>query len=249
MTEFVCIRKPAPAQPPHNRFGRATVDCPPRCHSEPVPRKQVRRRHVPAESRVPGVLSHCATTSALVACVLVARAGGGSAGPYYGDSGGWHGCAAERACTRTSAWGARARCRRSGAELVRGAGGRAGGLRRRAGRARADAGSRPAAAVRGAGGGGVFFAARVLEDQPQAAVLIHCTAGRRRSAMLACAVLRLRGHDRTRAAALVTDDPHAQLPLCPAGDCLVCTTLLRGAERKGSPCRRMARSARCRVST
>jgi protein-tyrosine phosphatase len=47
------------------------------------------------------------------------------------------------------------------------------------------------------------FAARVLEDQPQAAVLIHCTAGRRRSAMLACAVLRLRGHDRTRAAALV----------------------------------------------
>jgi len=47
------------------------------------------------------------------------------------------------------------------------------------------------------------FAARVLDDQPQAGVLIHCTAGRRRSAMLAYAVLRLRGHDRTRAAALV----------------------------------------------
>jgi len=47
------------------------------------------------------------------------------------------------------------------------------------------------------------FAARVLADQPQAGVLIHCTAGRRRSAMLAYAVLRLRGHDRTRAAALV----------------------------------------------
>ena len=47
------------------------------------------------------------------------------------------------------------------------------------------------------------FAARVLEDQPQAGVLIHCTAGRRRSAMLAYAVLRLRGYDRTRAAALV----------------------------------------------
>ncbi len=47
------------------------------------------------------------------------------------------------------------------------------------------------------------FAARVLEDQPQAGVLIHCTAGRRRSAMLAYAVLRLRGHDRIRAAALV----------------------------------------------
>ena len=34
-------------------------------------------------------------------------------------------------------------------------------------------------------------------------VLIHCTAGRRRSPMLAYAVLRLRGHDHTRAAALV----------------------------------------------
>ena len=47
------------------------------------------------------------------------------------------------------------------------------------------------------------FAAQVLDDQPQAGVLIHCTAGRRRSPMLAYAVLRLRGHDRTRAAALV----------------------------------------------
>src|SRR5215470_6492475 len=47
------------------------------------------------------------------------------------------------------------------------------------------------------------FAARVLEDQPRAGVLIHCTAGRRRSAMLAYAVLRLRGHDPARAAALV----------------------------------------------
>jgi protein-tyrosine phosphatase len=47
------------------------------------------------------------------------------------------------------------------------------------------------------------FAARVLEDQPQAGVLIHCTAGRRRSAMVAYAVLRLRGHDPARAAALV----------------------------------------------
>ena len=47
------------------------------------------------------------------------------------------------------------------------------------------------------------FAARVLAEQPQAAVLIHCTAGRRRSAMVTYAVLRLRGHDRTQAAALV----------------------------------------------
>jgi protein-tyrosine phosphatase len=56
------------------------------------------------------------------------------------------------------------------------------------------------------------FAARVLNDQPQAGVLIHCSAGRRRSAMLAYAVLRLRGHDRTRAAALVLRyRPQAQL--------------------------------------
>jgi protein-tyrosine phosphatase len=47
------------------------------------------------------------------------------------------------------------------------------------------------------------FAARVLDDQPQAGVLIHCSAGRRRSPALAYAVLRPRGHDRTRAAALV----------------------------------------------
>ena len=47
------------------------------------------------------------------------------------------------------------------------------------------------------------FAVRVLDDQPQAGVLIHCTAGRHRSVMVAYAVLRLRGHDRTEAAALV----------------------------------------------
>jgi protein-tyrosine phosphatase len=43
----------------------------------------------------------------------------------------------------------------------------------------------------------------MLEEQPQAVVLIHCTAGRRRSAMLVYAVLRLRGHDQTAAAELV----------------------------------------------
>jgi protein-tyrosine phosphatase len=47
------------------------------------------------------------------------------------------------------------------------------------------------------------FAARILQDDPQAGVLIHCTAGRRRSAMVAYAVLRLRGHDPAGAAALV----------------------------------------------
>jgi protein-tyrosine phosphatase len=56
------------------------------------------------------------------------------------------------------------------------------------------------------------FAARVLDDEPQAGVLIHCTAGRRRSPMLAYAVLRLRGHDRSQATALVLRyRPEAQL--------------------------------------
>jgi protein-tyrosine phosphatase len=47
------------------------------------------------------------------------------------------------------------------------------------------------------------FAARVLDEQPGAGVLIHCTAGRHRSVMVAYAVLRLRGRDRDQAAALV----------------------------------------------
>jgi protein-tyrosine phosphatase len=47
------------------------------------------------------------------------------------------------------------------------------------------------------------FAAQVLDDQPQARVLIHCTAGMHRSVMVAYAVLRLRGHDRDEAAGLV----------------------------------------------
>src|ERR1700746_2154333 len=59
------------------------------------------------------------------------------------------------------------------------------------------------AGVAGRGVAGTGCAARVVEEQPHAGVLIHCSAGRRRSAMLAYAVLRLRGHDRTRAAALV----------------------------------------------
>ena len=47
------------------------------------------------------------------------------------------------------------------------------------------------------------FAVRVLDEQPGAGVLIHCTAGRHRSVMVAYAVLRLRGHDRQQAAELV----------------------------------------------
>ena len=53
------------------------------------------------------------------------------------------------------------------------------------------------------------FAARALAEDPQARVLIHCHRGRRRSAMLAYAVLRLRGHDVESAAALVLRVPAA----------------------------------------
>jgi protein-tyrosine phosphatase len=47
------------------------------------------------------------------------------------------------------------------------------------------------------------FAAQVLTEQQHAGVLVHCSAGRRRSAMLAYAVLRLRGNAAGQAAALV----------------------------------------------
>ena len=49
----------------------------------------------------------------------------------------------------------------------------------------------------------VLFAAGVLDDQLEARVLIHCTAGRRRSPMIAYAVLRLRGRTASEAASLV----------------------------------------------
>ena len=49
----------------------------------------------------------------------------------------------------------------------------------------------------------VAFAARALADDPQARVLIHCHWGRRRSAMVAYAVLRMRGRTGDEAAALV----------------------------------------------
>ncbi len=49
----------------------------------------------------------------------------------------------------------------------------------------------------------VRFAERALDDQPQAGVLIHCTAGRHRSVMVGYAVLRLRGHDQAAAADLL----------------------------------------------
>jgi protein-tyrosine phosphatase len=48
------------------------------------------------------------------------------------------------------------------------------------------------------------FAAAVLTDDPEARVLIHCQQGRRRSILLAYAVLRLRGHSREEALGDIT---------------------------------------------
>lgn len=59
------------------------------------------------------------------------------------------------------------------------------------------------------------FAAAALEDDPSAGVLIHCQQGRRRSAMVAYAVLRLRGHDPADAARLVLEN-RAPATLVPA---------------------------------
>src|SRR4051812_4275370 len=50
--------------------------------------------------------------------------------------------------------------------------------------------------------GAARFAAGALDD-PDARVLIHCQQGRRRSVMVAYAVLRLRGHDPDAAVALI----------------------------------------------
>ena len=47
------------------------------------------------------------------------------------------------------------------------------------------------------------FAADALEEDSAAGVLVHCQQGRRRSAMVAYAVLRLRGHDASEAARMV----------------------------------------------
>jgi protein-tyrosine phosphatase len=47
------------------------------------------------------------------------------------------------------------------------------------------------------------FATSALATDPTSRVLIHCQQGRRRSAMVAYAVLRLRGHSGSAAAALI----------------------------------------------
>lgn len=59
------------------------------------------------------------------------------------------------------------------------------------------------------------FAAAALEADPDAAVLVHCQQGRRRSAMVAYAVLRLRGHEPADAARLVLES-RAPATLVPA---------------------------------
>lgn len=49
------------------------------------------------------------------------------------------------------------------------------------------------------------FAARAVQDDPDARVLIHCQQGRRRSVMVAYATLRLLGHSAAEAARLVLE--------------------------------------------
>jgi hypothetical protein len=58
----------------------------------------------------------------------------------------------------------------------------------------------------------VCFAAQVLTGQQQAGVLIHCSAGRRRSPMLAYAVLRLRGAPAARTRPRAGSSARAELP-------------------------------------
>jgi protein-tyrosine phosphatase len=59
------------------------------------------------------------------------------------------------------------------------------------------------------------FAADALDSDPEARVLIHCQQGRRRSAMIAYSVLRLRGHTAQAAAALILQH-RTQAELVPA---------------------------------
>jgi protein-tyrosine phosphatase len=60
--------------------------------------------------------------------------------------------------------------------------------------------------------GATSFAARALDEDPQARVFIHCHQGRHRSAMVAYAVLRLRGQSGDKAASLIlASRPEAEL--------------------------------------
>ena len=77
---------------------------------------------------------------------------------------------------------------------------------------RADVGPRPPPAAARCGRRPPRFAAGALDEDPDAGVLIHCQQGRRRSAMVAYAVLRLRGHDPAEAARLVLESPRPGAP-------------------------------------
>lgn len=57
-----------------------------------------------------------------------------------------------------------------------------------------------------------LMAARALDEDPYARVLIHCQRGRRRSVLVAYAVLRLRGHTpETAARTILSHRPEARL--------------------------------------
>lgn len=57
----------------------------------------------------------------------------------------------------------------------------------------------------GVWGPAALFIARALDTDPEARALIHCQQGRRRSAMVAYAVLRLRGHSEADASRLILE--------------------------------------------
>lgn len=78
------------------------------------------------------------------------------------------------------------------------------------------------------------FAADVLAGDREAGVLIHCHQGRRRSVMLAYAVLRLRGRSAAEAVALITGH-RAEAVLVEAYARSVETWLAAGAPRPSAP--------------
>lgn len=76
-----------------------------------------------------------------------------------------------------------------------------------------------------------LFAAATLDDDPHAGVLIHCQQGRRRSVLLAYAVLRLRGYDVDEAAELILNHRH-EAEIVPAYQASVEQWLTRGIGRR-----------------
>lgn len=77
-----------------------------------------------------------------------------------------------------------------------------------------------------------LFAARLLAEDPAATVFAHCQHGRKRSVMLAYAVLRLLGHSTEAAARLITEH-HPRARLLPAYQASVEHWLTAGAPPVG----------------